>query len=128
MEDSAGNRTPDSTISIIIPKPKALPKEAEFGDISGKVFFDDSAPIVIILKSATRRVSQMTLASSGVFKFENIPAGYYDFEAFFDKDHNGRYDYGLWKPFRFPERFTIIEDSFRVRSRWETSGVEIRLE
>ena len=123
--DLAGNSNPDSLIQIAVIQRESPPDISDLGSISGMVSFSGDGPVIIELIQKKSETGRTVLSEPGKFSFDNIPSGYYTFEAFLDTDWNGRYDYGLWKPFRFSERFIVIPDSFRVRERWETGGVNI---
>ena len=125
LEDLYLNHPPDSVITIFIDQKKAEEKKENLGSLSGTAYYYGDFPMVVIAKAGGREIASLKVGSSDDFKFEEIPSGYYTIEAFIDADDNGRYDYGLLKPFRFPERFIMLEDSFRVRSGWETGEVEI---
>ena len=123
--DLAGNSGPDTLVQIKVARTKVPPVVSDLGSLSGIASFEGKGPAVIQLIQKKSEIARTVLSEPGSFIFENIPSGYYSFKAFIDADANGRYDFGLWKPFRHSEKFIIIPDTFRVRERWETSGVNI---
>jgi|GEM_PF-1287143 len=127
LVDNYGNGGPDTVMIYVIAEMEKEEAEDNKGTISGKALFFGNEPLVIILQQNKTEISQQVLYDSGVFKFANVNSGYYTFKAFIDRDANRRYDYGLWQPFRNAEKFVVIADSFRVRERWETTGVEISI-
>ena len=128
LEDLYLNHFPDSLMVIFINEIRAEEKKENVGSLSGTALFEGDYSIVIIAGAGGREIKSMKLNIPGDFRFEELPSGYYTFEAFVDTDGNGRYDYGLLTPFRYPERFIVLEDSFRVRSGWETGEVVIRFD
>ena len=123
--DLAGNSGPDTLVQIDVLRTEAPPDVSDPGSLSGTASFAGEGPAVIQLIQKKSEIARTVLSEPGAFRFENIPSGYYSFKVFIDADANGRYDFGLWKPFRHSEKFVIIPDTFRVRERWETGGVEI---
>ena len=128
LQDLKQNTAKDSILYLLVEKITAETPAEDLGVISGMVEYDADTPIIVILKAGNNEISRQILTNEKGFEFTEIPAGFYTFEAFIDTDGNRRYDYGLLEPFRFPERFTVVQDSFRVRSGWETSGVKIVFE
>jgi hypothetical protein len=66
-------------------------------------------------------------AQDGSFRLPAVPPGGYTLEAYEDEDGNGRWSPGRALPFRPSERFTVLRDTIRVRTRWETGGVQLRI-
>jgi hypothetical protein len=69
----------------------------------------------------------ITIPGPGPFIFEHLPEGLYTLRAYRDADNSGTYSYGLPFPFRPSERFTVYQDSVKVRARWGVQGVGIQL-
>jgi hypothetical protein len=59
------------------------------------------------------------------FIFPLVEEGRYVFQAFRDRNHNGRYDSGKPFPFAFSERLSPRSDTLKVRARWPLEGVRI---
>lgn len=57
------------------------------------------------------------------FSFQ-LPPGKYLLNGFIDRNGNGRQDLGRLNPFEFSETVSNYPDTIRVRSRFETSGIE----
>jgi uncharacterized protein (DUF2141 family) len=70
---------------------------------------------------------RITLKKPGEFKFEQLPEDRYRLKAFWDLDKNGQYSAGSVSPFMFAEPFVVSNDTIRVRKRWETGGIKIKL-
>ncbi len=128
LMDEQGNRGIDSTISVDVIGRKPPPEVSELGSLSGEVVFSGEDAVWISLLSSGSEVGRVRVEHSGKFRFSGVPSGYYRIQAFIDRDDNGRYDYGLIEPFRYAERFIWVDDSFRVRQRWETTGVRVDFE
>jgi hypothetical protein len=107
--------------------------EAEkMGSLSGKITrqgFPDSGK-VFLQAYALERVGRESLAASqgGEYHFENLLPGSYLVSAFLDLDGNGKFGWGRPIPFVPAEPFWVSQDTVRIRSRWETGGVDVLLE
>jgi uncharacterized protein (DUF2141 family) len=106
--------------------------ENQAGTVSGTVTDDDSTsttPRVVVLREATgRRATRSTVADErGGFRFSQVRPGMYLLDAIADRDGNGAFSHGSVYPFTPPERFGAGTDSVRVRARWETGGVRVRI-
>ncbi len=62
-----------------------------------------------------------------MFTFPRVVEGKYGLDAFIDSDSNGRYSPGTARPLTAPEPFVRYLDTLRVRARWETGGVILKL-
>jgi hypothetical protein len=65
--------------------------------------------------------------ATGSFVFPIVAEGSYVFQAFHDRNKNGKYDSGTPFPFIFSERLSQISDTLKVRARWPLEGVKILL-
>lgn len=129
LVDEAGNRGIDSTLNIVISPTAAIIESGETGEISGEMIYHGDERIWILFMADGGEVLKRILDGPGPFRLDKIPAGSYTFEAFIDRNGNGRYDYGLLNPFIPAERYTVADqDTFRVRVRWETTGVVIKFD
>jgi uncharacterized protein (DUF2141 family) len=128
LADMEGNVAPDSIVTFVVSRKVKEKFSEDTGSISGIAQYEGGKPLVIIMKGKDKEIFKSVQHSPGAFSFAEAPAGYYRFEAFIDADEDGRYDYGRIEPFKFAERFMALEDSFRVRSKWETSGVMIKFQ
>jgi hypothetical protein len=68
-----------------------------------------------------------TAARAGDFIFPRITEGRYVFQAFRDRDANGKYDPGKPFPFEFSERQSPHSDTLKVRARWPLEGVILEM-
>ena len=64
---------------------------------------------------------------NGKFTFPQIVEGKYTFQAFRDRNRNGKYDVGKPFPFIYSERQSLITDTLKVRARWPLEGVVIQM-
>jgi len=60
------------------------------------------------------------------YEFRRLLPGTYWFEAYYDADSSATYSPGRPLPFVPSEKFVILQDSIEVRSRWETSAVNLK--
>ncbi len=125
LADLAGNRALDSVIVLEVEPYPSPPDSSEFGYLSGVIASEDTTSTVIILFEKGKETLSKSFPAPGKFSLMNVLPGRYTLEAFLDRDNNGRYDYGMLVPFRFPEKYTAVKDTFRVRAKWETDGVVI---
>lgn len=105
----------------------------DLGEISGKVFVDSirAKPVYLSINNLAQgqgsKQYKLKLDKPGDFRFEQLPEDKYRLKAFWDLDENGRYSAGCVSPFVFAEPFVVSKDTIRVRKRWETQGINIRL-
>ncbi len=104
----------------------------ELGEIEGTVLLPDSLRRYPVIVQAVSVNAPNTIAGStrvqaeGRFLIPFLPDGRYYLQAFVDRNHNGRWDGGCSRPFRFAEPFTVSADTLRVRKRWTTQGAQIQ--
>ncbi len=60
------------------------------------------------------------------YEFKRLLPGTYWLEAYYDADSSATYTMGRPLPFVPSEKFIIFQDSIDVRSRWETSAVNLK--
>jgi hypothetical protein len=72
-----------------------------------------------------RRVS---LGAPGRFSVDLLAEGNYTLLAYESHDRSGAYRYGSAFPFQRAGRFTVYEDTVKVRARWAVEGVVLRLD
>ena len=99
------------------------------GSISGNVQDARGGRIVLTASSINltpRHSSTIRLASPGPFALAELPEGKYTISAFSDSAGSGEYAYGLPAPFRPSDRFTVFQDTIRVRARWGVEGVLVK--
>ncbi len=127
IRDGAGNVMGDSSTVIAF---TTIGRDT-LGSLSGKLVFnhpDDSLyPVMIEFKPAPDGVADQAYLSAGEreFRKEFFP-GYYTISAYLDKNSDEKYDDGSIIPYRLAEPFTTVTDTFRVRTRFETTGLEIK--
>jgi len=125
--DAAGNKMSDSATTIIF---STIGLDT-LGQLSGQIDFsdpDDAAyPVIIAFNPAREGVASRTTVSPRQSTYiVNLLPGYYTVTAYLDRNGNGQYDYGSVMPYRLAEPFTAPVDTFRVRSRFESSGVKLK--
>ncbi len=100
--------------------------------IKGRVE-DDSASgagriylIATNISAKESRPVRTTIESPGEFLLERIVEGKYTISGFRDADSDGVYTYGSPYPYHPSERFTVYQDTLKVRARWPLEGVLLR--
>jgi uncharacterized protein (DUF2141 family) len=126
VRDLAGNVMGDSTTTISF---TTIGRDT-LGQLSGELRFSDNEdtvyPVVISLKPAIEGGPQKLELLPGQEHFISyLLPGYYTVSAFLDRNQNGRFDYGSIIPYQPAEPFAAPVDTFRVRTRFETTGVII---
>lgn len=126
IRDRAGNRLGDSTLAttFLTLDPNALGRIS--GDILMASLADTLAPVVVTfvpVRQGTRR--EVTLTQGVRHYLVDLAPGYYTIDAFVDVDADGAYGAGSIAPFRSAEPFSAPPDTVRVRSRFESAGIQI---
>lgn len=106
----------------------------EMSSIDGMVIdsnmIDREGPLYVTATKMEGKETRASLApvnASGKFRFPVMPEGLYVFQAFRDRNKNGKYDFGKPFPFVFSERMSTFTDTLKVRARWPLEGVQVRL-
>jgi Big-like domain-containing protein len=98
-----------------------------YGSISGSV--EDAkatgVPLRVVARASANAWTGVVTSEDGKFKFPKVPEGKYRISAYADADSNSSYSYGKAFPYRHSERFGILNDTLRVRARWESKGADI---
>lgn len=107
--------------------------EAEkLGSLSGKVRrqgLPDSGKVFLQAYALERGGGKsLEVTQAGEYHFEDLLPGRYLVSAFLDLDGNGKFSWGRPIPFVPAEPFWVSQDTVRIRSRWETGGVDVLLE
>ena len=124
IRDLSGNLSSDSSIIIGF---STIGLDT-LGQLSGEIQFADQAdaayPVELMFKPAGEGQSSRLSMMPGQqeFSIDLIP-GYYTISAFIDRNRNGSFDYGSIIPYQLAEPFKTAADTFRVRTRFESSGV-----
>ncbi len=106
--------------------------EAErLGSISGEIQrpgIPDSV-MVFIRAHEPGEISRenLVVTGEGEYSFADLLPGRYLLSAYLDMDGNSRFSFGCPMPFVPAEPFWVGQDTVKVRSRWETAGVDIML-
>ena len=101
-----------------------------FGKITGNVRTEscedlDKIVIECFSKDNGNNIQKAYPDSLGFYEFPALFPGEYILSIREDKNGNSRYDWGSLDPFEMAEPFRTYPDIIRVRSRWETAGVEL---
>ena len=125
--DLSGNLLGDSLVDFKI----NLLDDDSLGSISGRVIVYDSVqaelPLLIEFLKLDSKQRFEQAVDQGTFHVE-LPAGKYLMWGLIDADHDGEISDGRWSPFSLSETVGIYPDTIKVRARFETSGIEFRIE
>lgn len=126
VRDRAGNVMGDSVTTISF----ATIGRDTLGQLSGQLRFSDGEdaayPVIISFKPAIEgRLQKLELLPGQEHFISDLLPGYYTLSAFLDRNQNGRFDYGSIIPYQPAEPFAAPVDTFRVRTRFETTGIII---
>jgi len=124
--DYAGNLLGDSLIQYSF----SIYNHDSLGSVSGKVEISpylDTAGLVYLTFSRDGKEILHRPVTGNSFNFE-LPPGKYVLDGFIDKNVNGVQDFGGLFPFRYSETSAHYPDTIRVRARFETSGIEFKLD
>jgi len=105
----------------------------DLGEISGEVLTESklNKPVHLSVNKLTKgqgnKIYGIKLNAPGVYRIEQLPEDKYQLKVFWDLDENGRHSAGGIFPFAFAEPFAVSDDTIKVRKRWETSSINIKL-
>ncbi len=127
LGDLAGNSHRDSTIvirfrTIDLRSTGTIEGTVVDVDTTGKGAFFLSVSGITGQRSHSRTIK---LSESSRFLFEQLPEGMYTLDGFRDRDSSGAYSYGRPFPYLPSERFTVYNDTLKVRARWSVEGVNV---
>ncbi len=98
------------------------------GDIEGAVVPVPEGRKVVVVALGSGGKDFTTFAdSTGKFKLDGILAGTYDVRAYAQHGRSMTYFSGKSYPYQFAEPFGVYPQPVKVRARWTTEGVGIRL-
>ena len=98
------------------------------GEIEGSVSPEFPGKQLIVAAVRKDGKNFLSLANDkGDFRLTGIPAGDYTIRAYVEHDSTLQYYSGKSFPYQFAEPFGVYPDEVKVRARWTTEGVEIRL-
>ncbi len=128
LRDTSGNQLSDSSMTIEF---STIGLDT-LGQLSGEIQFskqnDAAYPVELQFNPAGEGQSGSLSVMPGQQEFiTNLIPGYYTISAFIDRNRNGRFDYGSIIPYQLAEPFITSPDTFRVRTRFESSGVLLEL-
>lgn len=126
--DRHGNRLGDSVDTIRF---STIGKDT-VGQISGElqvaVTADAAYPVVISYLPVGEGRGRTVALPPGQKRFAaDLLPGYYLLTAFLDRNGNGTYDYGSPMPYQLAEPFCAPPDTIRVRTRFESAGIILKL-
>lgn len=98
------------------------------GDIEGAVFpVPKGRRVIVMARNSDGKAFTTFSDSTGKFRLDGIPAGNYDVRAYVRHDSDMSYFSGRSYPYQFAEPFGVFHEPVKVRARWTTEGVDIRL-
>lgn len=101
---------------------------ATLGDIEGHVSPTFKGRNILVSARRSDGKAFVALAdTNGQYKLDRIPAGMYTVSAYIRHNSSSAYFSGRSFPYRFAEPFGFYPDEVKVRARWTTDGVLIKL-
>lgn len=98
------------------------------GDLEGSVGpVVPGKRIVVAAEKERGKVFYTHADSSGDFKLDGILSGVYTVRAYFQHGPGMRYFSGRSYPYQFAEPFGVYKSQVKIRARWTTEGVAIRI-
>jgi len=123
LVDLSGNKAGDSTRIFSF---KTFDKDS-LGGISGTISYSgdvDSSGLSYLNFMLLGEGKKIVAPVPGKIFNLQLPPGKYLLSGFIDLNGNGKQDQGRLKPLEFSETVSAFPDTVRVRSRFETSGVD----
>ena len=107
-------------------------RTAEPGTVKGRLDGIVQPPFGIncIMRLVTSQgavVHTTVVDTSGMFTIANAPPGEYSADVFHDRNANGQFDHGDWRPFTFSEPWWPVRTKVLVRSRWTLEDVRLEV-
>ena len=100
------------------------------GSVTGRVSIELATrtgdPVVLTFRQYGTQYEYTLRADTGSFLID-VPAGKYALSAFVDSDGDGKRSLGSIYPYQYSETFAVYPDTIRVRTRFETSGIELQI-
>ena len=125
IRDMIGNHLKDSIDHVLF----TIDDPENYGSIEG-IFGGFGGSLNIIqaknINSAKQTEISAVTTASGKFTLPRLPEGRYALKAFDDKNGNGIHDAGKIFPYKRAERFSLYQDTIRVRARWPVDGVMMK--
>jgi hypothetical protein len=99
------------------------------GDIEGEVSPRVAGRnlVVVAVRRGDGKRFYSVADSSGKFKIVGVPSGEYTVESYVKTDHTMAYYSGKSYPYQFAAPFGFYSGIVKVRARWTTEGIEIKL-
>ncbi|MFZ5433916.1 MAG: Ig-like domain-containing protein [Calditrichota bacterium] len=117
IHDMSGNAYHDSTVTFRF----TIWPDDSLGILVGRITGVEADNFILDISGLRRgeTVATTTVSGNGEFRVERLPATHYTLQAVRDDDGDGKYSYGLMRPFRFSEPFWLSPDTIMIRARWE---------
>ena len=100
------------------------------GSVTGRVSIELATrtgdPVVLTFRQYGTQYEYTLRADTGSFLID-VPAGKYALSGFVDSDGDGKRSLGSIYPYQYSETFAVYPDTIRVRTRFETSGIELQI-
>lgn len=101
---------------------------ATLGDIEGHVLpVTRGKNVLVSARRSDGKTFSVLADTNGQYKLDGILAGTYTVMAYVQHDSSSAYFNGRSFPYRFAEPFGVYPEQVKVRARWTTDGVLIRL-
>jgi hypothetical protein len=121
VHDISGNSPADSfsTFDFVVTSKDSL------GTLTGAISGTELHDVIVNLQGLNRKID---------YTFRNISAGHYSWSlypdsyllsAYSDQNHNDKWDHGTLIPFKFSEPGWIVQDTIKIRARFEREGFDL---
>ncbi|MFW6220890.1 MAG: Ig-like domain-containing protein [Fibrobacterota bacterium] len=91
----------------------------------GAPCLDGDVDRVWIFRHLSRQSQFLSSDSSGIFRFDSIPAGKGTLAYFIDLNNNGMHTEGRLFPWLAPEPYFSFSDTVEARALWEIEGIRV---
>jgi hypothetical protein len=102
--------------------------EDEFGSLSGnfqtQLALQHEVYVQVIPLNKRKMSYIVAVNENNEFHIDWIEEGRYKLGGFIDIDNNKEFSPGNLYPFKFSEPFTILDDTLRIRKRWELADLK----
>lgn len=101
---------------------------SSLGDIEGQIVsgIPNSKKIMVVAEGSGKRFTAIA-GADGKFHLGEIVAGNYAVSAYVQHGEIHDYFQGRSHPFKFAEPFGVYSDPIKVRAKWTSEGVEVKL-
>jgi len=98
------------------------------GDLAGRIEIDSTrGEVVVVAKGKEGKLFYTLAGKDGRFLFSSLPEGEYFVSAYIRHGSSWSHFSGRSYPFEFSEPYGVFPEQVKVRAKWTTEGVTIKL-